>query len=533
MASMAIQSITVTPRPTTNPQFTALPNCAIDGQRSNTTRLQQHPVSRSHRRRGNVSPDPPKPTNPALNLLRNHSTQIPLAPPLSKPYIPLMPPTTPSPWKSLTRFLVHSLCVLFLATILWFLWDTYASHKLNSRIAMYRAHGEPISAADLAAKNVSPHENGYDFAMSADHAMTLTADEHALLQERTLTSLSPAQMETAKKLLAESTATLKLLTQMRQVPHSVLPVDWSNLAFGSFDVVQPLEHLANFCRVLAFLHHQQQRDDLAFQDIQTIHALAQIMQQAPTPMIAMATIRAYGVEAWTILHIAPALQIQEASTPQGAARSDVISQIRNISTIQPLQDGYVNAVRAERIIALQLFAPMDKIYLLRPMFRLGICRAFDDDDTVIDALCPGIPSYPVVREKSNRRFTSAPWKRSDLQSLEHLVGDLSSPDYATTNLIVYHTMTDCEAASVSLAIHLYATDHTGHLPPSLTALIPDYLPTAPRDLFRADAASLTYVPERRLFYSVGVDGVDNGGKASPAFAEINRNALDIVYSLDK
>jgi hypothetical protein len=64
---------------------------------------------------------------------------------------------------------------------------------------------------------------------------------------------------------------------------------------------------------------------------------------------------------------------------------------------------------------------------------------------------------------------------------------------------------------VAFALALYRAEH-GRYPAKLDALAPKYLPTVPGDLFNGKA--LVYKPTERgyLLYSVGVNGVDDGGQ---------------------
>jgi hypothetical protein len=72
---------------------------------------------------------------------------------------------------------------------------------------------------------------------------------------------------------------------------------------------------------------------------------------------------------------------------------------------------------------------------------------------------------------------------------------------------------DRRLAATALAIGLYRADHAGQNPPSLTALVPTYLPALPVDPLATDGRSFGYVPTapRPRIYSVGIDGVDHGG----------------------
>lgn len=92
-------------------------------------------------------------------------------------------------------------------------------------------------------------------------------------------------------------------------------------------------------------------------------------------------------------------------------------------------------------------------------------------------------------------------------------------------------------AAIALAIRLYELDH-GHRPVELTDLVPDYLATLPSDPFTANAAPFRYACEfpydeaRAYLYSVGTNGLDNGGVLQVPLAKRIRSADDIHFFLD-
>ena len=72
-----------------------------------------------------------------------------------------------------------------------------------------------------------------------------------------------------------------------------------------------------------------------------------------------------------------------------------------------------------------------------------------------------------------------------------------------------------ELTTTALALKRYQLRH-GQYPAELSALVPEFLPAIPRD--PADGKPLRYHLKPAaafLLYSVGEDGVDNGGDASP------------------
>jgi hypothetical protein len=88
----------------------------------------------------------------------------------------------------------------------------------------------------------------------------------------------------------------------------------------------------------------------------------------------------------------------------------------------------------------------------------------------------------------------------------------------------YTNLTAHRVAAVRLAIRLYEVDH-GCLPRTLDELAPDYLQRIPADPMARDGHPLRYrsTPGSEAIYSVGHDGVDNGGVSDaggPAYPDI-------------
>ena len=85
--------------------------------------------------------------------------------------------------------------------------------------------------------------------------------------------------------------------------------------------------------------------------------------------------------------------------------------------------------------------------------------------------------------------------------------------------------TQFNAVKLLLALRLYKMQH-GSLPKSLDALVPDYLPAIPRDMF--DGKPLRYLPDKSLIYSIGEDLTDDGGKT----VESSQFRPDVPYKIE-
>lgn len=85
-----------------------------------------------------------------------------------------------------------------------------------------------------------------------------------------------------------------------------------------------------------------------------------------------------------------------------------------------------------------------------------------------------------------------------------------------------------QATRVILALRAYQLIH-GHLPASLDALVPEFLPAVPVDDF--DGQPLRYSLERKIVYSVGKNLKDDGGDDRDTGPYAQRH-LDLAYPID-
>lgn len=88
-------------------------------------------------------------------------------------------------------------------------------------------------------------------------------------------------------------------------------------------------------------------------------------------------------------------------------------------------------------------------------------------------------------------------------------------------------------ALVALAVERYRLG-LGHWPESLAELVPDYLDSVPEDPFDGEPVRYRRLDSGFVVYSVGEDGVDDGGKERPARAEEEAGeTYDITFAVQR
>ena len=79
----------------------------------------------------------------------------------------------------------------------------------------------------------------------------------------------------------------------------------------------------------------------------------------------------------------------------------------------------------------------------------------------------------------------------------------------------FQSITDRRLAALALASRWYGAEHQGKLPTTAEELVSSYLPGIPDDAMGA-GNRIAYVPSRKMVYSVGENGIDDGGSETLA-----------------
>lgn len=133
------------------------------------------------------------------------------------------------------------------------------------------------------------------------------------------------------------------------------------------------------------------------------------------------------------------------------------------------------------------------------------------------AEAPSLPAY-TQRTPSDQAL--------DLPGLSGDLADLLAPSMYGAARSRYRISLDLAASDVALAVAEYRADHDMNLPPSLDALVPEYLPSVPADPLAAQG-ELRYDATRGLLWSVGDNGTDDGG--STLYGNLRRVGVDLDW----
>jgi hypothetical protein len=112
--------------------------------------------------------------------------------------------------------------------------------------------------------------------------------------------------------------------------------------------------------------------------------------------------------------------------------------------------------------------------------------------------------------------------RNPLERMKYIVTAMLTPATSKAFDAVARLLANREALVTVIAAERYRLK-TGAFPTKIDELVPDFLPTAPTDPFSGQRILISAMPGEISAYSVGVNGVDDGGVETE-----NRNEPDMV-----
>jgi len=442
-------------------------------------------------------------------------------------------------WLKRIGLMIALSLVALVALRVWWSWE--AGRRLRAKIDEYRAAGQPVLLQDFAMPSVA----------DADNAALLLRKAAAALVEPDDVPISIADVIDAPQvvnerpkevaLLIEANAeALRLVRGVRAKPKA----DWGvRLASPVVNVtlpdLRPQKDLARVCCVAALYHHQQGSNHEAIAAVRDILDIAdRVGQMGPFLIAHLVRLAITDLAVTAIEGIAYDLQVQAVinaleETALPAPHKQVQSLIAELLDQQEVRTGWKMACYGERLMlydAGEIVSSTkgDLWWLFRPAFRLDTVRMMEYSTAAAHA---GLaPDWPAA-DKLLPRYETA---QSGVEMLTRLPSNLLLPALDNALVIHYHSLLRQRLAATALAIRLYAADH-GVRPPTLDALVPDYLPMVPKDPFAADGRVICYRPDATppVLYSVGTDGVDEGGRyAFEPGQTRDWDSADIVFFLD-
>lgn len=438
-------------------------------------------------------------------------------------------------------------------------WEWQAERRLDHLIDGLRHNGQPVSMAELTSATTAPEsQNGAVDLRKASDGITLDESWQGLfgpvpvqlpLTDDELTVLRQAVKSNRETLASIRAAMDKPLMDWNalQPPAPRMPFPFGGRATGYFRQ----RSISQLLYVGTLVAHHDHDDRTALDRIDDILFIARATAKRPSIRAQILSLRLYDVACTSLIQILPELAIGDE--PGQAPKARVKSLCRQLLDEQDTRESMLYCLRVER--ARQLDAARG---ILVPNLRDTLGGGSGggggglDSNTWNDPLPMPSPGAPVERTLYRPVYLGR--VQQSLERLEIAMQSLEAPAYRgflsqfpegstepndsegaddkslrllTTAIqqigrSYYATLARCRASGVALAVVLYRAEHEGHWPSSdlKKALVPEYLSAVPADPLATSGESIVFVPseKRPRVYSVGDDGIDDGGFPPDPFA---------------
>lgn len=426
--------------------------------------------------------------------------------------------------------------------LLWTLWWAESHRRIWSEVASYRARGEIASYAEVAP--TGGHGAAALLMEAGVHLQRHRADvEFVTGATRPLPAslrapLGDADMATLGPIVARNVRSVELLRRARGLPEARWPQRVER-RFEPGDTQPPLGHMRGllFLQAASGLYqHQLGRDQEALECAADVATIGARTDQYPTLIMHLLATAAVSLEGHTLREIAPTLQVGGGAP--AASKAQVQEAIARLLDEQAFQRGLSRALQVSRFS--QPYAIDTDVHdpIVRPAFRWEVVRAMRYGTRALQASQE--PHWPAIQ----RLFDAEPPPKFNLftggRSNIMRPYDLQEDFYERPLVLHFRALVDRRVTAVRLALRLYEINN-GRNPRTLGELVPAYLPAVPVDFFRSDGGPLGYIPDGLVprLYSVGEDGVDNGGAYELDWdfyprswvSDARRKSVDAVYPL--
>ena len=425
----------------------------------------------------------------------------------------------------------------------------HADRRLRAALDPVVAEGGPVRPADLNPPAVPDEVNSAAYLKQAMAAIDMLNDSPAASSSGA--PFYSAEWESlSEKSVAGSAKVFPLARQAR----AFRQVDWgTRVKRPPISVTLPYlnqaRHMANTVGDAALYAHANGDDAAAVEAIRDVRHLAKAVGHDPFIICHLVEVGIESLALQRLQMIAAGLQVapEDATAPQPpvpfpttkantprrpATRAQVRVLIAELLDERDVDASLKRALAGERVAHLDTADWMaESSRVLRPMYQLDTVRMLEQDEVLMEAAAQ--PTWPEVRGVLARRLAgkppppappapAAPGTSAKRQPVDYarvlsstlLGGGIMNGRFFEISL---RARAERRMTAASLAAQLYRADH-GEWPPSLQALVPNYLPAVPADSLAVPGTPLKYMlvkggipggADRPVVYSVGRDGDDD------------------------
>ena len=311
-------------------------------------------------------------------------------------------------------------------------------------------------------------------------------------------------------------------------------VDWGLYAanFNTFlPALNPTRDLANRLEYATWLRHREGDIAAAMEHARDVMFLGTATAQAPTLVNSLVAVGIHALAASSLRDAvlnSPRGMDAEAERAAWRAARDAVR-----ATVDDLLDPTLDRRYADRGIAgertmVLLSSGMFTVangytgheynVVIRPLIDLGLADA-GRRATTLAAVAGEHDALPDQLDDLRSRGLETGKLPPPASVAEVLATAMPRLFWSTPDLVLGTAAQSKEqrrGTAIMLAAKLYAADHNGQAPPTLDALVPEYLPHVPRDPYARGDRPFQYRPDAAIpfAYSVGEDFEDDGGSTA-------------------
>lgn len=402
-------------------------------------------------------------------------------------------------------------------------WARAAEGRLDREMALARARGEPVTLEDFADPPPTPDDdaNAADLLTRAMGQLAYTPAERAWADAwDSALPLTVADRAMLAAIVADNASPLALARRAADRR----AVNWGVHLQRPVSAVRlpGIARQRQLGRLLAeafALHHADGNDAAAMDDLRALFRQSDAMAtDTPFTITHLIACGLQTIGTTRVQQVASTLRVDS-----GRSRAAAEALLRRVCDESSFVAGGRRQWLGERVYVIELAddptagigRPTSSlaraiIWPVRPVLKMDAARRFP----VLSGLSAAMsaPTWPAARAALPP--PPPPQRHSGLDVA--FASPMGSTDARPVETH-YRGLTDRRIAAVLLALRLFQADHAGHLPADLSALVPAYLPAVPIDPMSPAAQPLRYIATtgREAVYSVGTDGVDDGGSTAP------------------
>jgi len=401
-----------------------------------------------------------------------------------------------------------------------------ARKALDARIAAFKQAGEPTLLADFHEPVVDPADNMAEPVIAAGKLLE-KADKDPFWNIDVGLNLKDEQWKQVDAALDRFAPALALMDQAETRNGVNWGIKFESPSIGI--LLRPLNGaraLANVLQAAAFSAHHHGRDDQAIHRCAQLLALGRGVDEQPFLVSHLVSLGITSMCAQAVSDLAPTLRI---GAGDGDASPQQVKQlVAAMSDDQWLSAGFARSFMAERMSIIDTADALIEHRLdpsklaamstgkkdAAPAAMPPDAEILTDAGTMLDHLTQILVAAKSTRLADFRSKVPASVPTLHTAAMRLLL----APTFDRAAISHYGDLTRLRLATVALAVRCWMADHNAQLPPSLDALVPEYLAAIPDDPLTASnaPAKLLYRPAatRPAVVSASIGLTARAGKPS-------------------